>query len=341
MAAMRVLLAPDKFAGTLSAVEAAAALAAGWSRSAPGDGLDLAPLSDGGPGFVEVLHTALGGRLVPVEVEGPLGAATPAVVLVDGDVAYVEAAQACGLHLVDPGVRDPLGASSRGVGALLAAALETGAARVVVGVGGTASTDGGRGAVEALGAGWPAGVELVVATDVDTPLLGPMGAAAVFGPQKGATPGQVAELEGRLAAWVRFCGADPDQPGAGAGGGLGYGLMALSGRRAPGIDTVLDAIGFDARVRSADLVVTGEGSFDFQSLRGKAPAGVAARSQAAGRPCLVLAGRVEVGRREAAAAGIEAAYAVVDRVGPEAALADPAAGLADLAADVARQWSRG
>ena len=341
MAPMRVLLAPDKFAGTLSAVAAAAALAAGWSRSAPGDVLDLAPLSDGGPGFVEVLHAALGGRLIRLDVEGPLGASTPATVLLDRGVAYVEAAQACGLHLVAPAARDPLRATTRGVGALLQAALASGATRVVVGVGGTASTDGGRGAVEALGRGWPAGVDLVVATDVDTPLLGPMGAAAVFGPQKGATPAQVAELESRLAAWVTVCGTDPDLPGAGAGGGLGYGLLVLSGRRAPGIDTVLDAIGFDARVRAADLVITGEGSFDFQSLRGKAPAGVAVRAQAAGRPCLVLAGRVDVGRREAAAAGIEAAHAVVDLVGAEAAFADPAAGLADLAADVARQWSRG
>ncbi len=227
------------------------------------------------------------------------------------------------------------------MGELLLAALASGATRVVVGVGGTASTDGGRGAVEALGRDWPEGVDLVVATDVDTPLLGPLGAAAVFGPQKGATADQVAELESRLSGWAAICGTDPDLPGAGAGGGLGYGLMALSGRRAPGIDTVLDAIGFDGRVRAADLVITGEGSFDFQSLRGKAPAGVATRAQAAGRPCLVLAGRVEVGRREAAAAGVEAAYAVVDLVGAEAAFADPAARLADLAADVARQWSRG
>ena len=341
MAPMRVLLAPDKFAGTLSAVEAAAAIAAGWSRSAPGDVLDLAPLSDGGPGFVDVLHDALGGRLIPVAVEGPLGAAVLGAVLVVGDVAYVEASQACGLHLVAVEARDPLAASTRGVGSLLLAALESGATRVVVGVGGTASTDGGRGAVETLGRDWPAGVDLVVATDVDTPLLGPMGAAEVFGPQKGATPGQVAELEARLTAWAADRGTDPDLPGAGAGGGLAYGLLTLSGRRAPGIDTVLDAIGLNARVAAADLVVTGEGAFDFQSLRGKVPAGVAARARAAGRPCLVLAGRVDAGRREAAAAGIDAAYAVVDLVGVEAALADPSARLADLAADVASQWSRG
>ena len=169
---MRVLIAPDKFAGTLSAVEAAAAIAAGWSGQAPSDELALVPLSDGGPGFVDVLYAALGGSLRLSTVPGPLGEPTPATWLLADGVAYIEAAQACGLALSPAAERRPLDASTHGVGVLLRAALDAGASRVVVGVGGTASTDGGAGLVEAFGMRWPAGVELVLASDVDSPLLG-------------------------------------------------------------------------------------------------------------------------------------------------------------------------
>lgn len=342
---MRVVVCPDKFAGTLSAGEAAAAIAEGWLRAAPDADLDVVPLSDGGPGFVEVLHAALGGSLLAVPTSGPLGEPAVAEVLVAADgTAYVEAAQACGLHLLPAGVRAPLDAGTTGVAALLRAALDAGARRVVVGVGGTASTDGGRGLVDALGgpgaAALPSGVDLVVATDVDNPLLGAGGAAAVFGPQKGADRDQVRTLEQRLAEWAAASGGDPTAPGAGAGGGLGYGLMLLGGRRASGVQTVLDAVRLEARAAAADLLVTGEGTLDGSSLRGKVPRGAAWVAQRTGRPCVVLAGRVLVGRRELGSAGIDAAYAVEESAGSlEAALADPAGRLADLAARVARTWT--
>lgn len=343
---MRVVVCPDKFAGTLTATEAAQAIATGWQRTAPDAVLDLVPLSDGGPGFVEVLQAAQGGRLLDVSVRGPLGDPVPAAVLVaDDGTAYVEAAQACGLHLLPGGARHPMDAGTAGVADLLTAALRAAPRRVVVGVGGTASTDGGRGMVEALGGvhAWPAGVDLVVATDVDNPLLGSSGAAAVFGPQKGADRDQVGRLEQRLREWAESAGGDPAAsaaPGAGAGGGLGFGLLLLGGRRASGVETVLTSVGLPERAAAADLLVTGEGTLDGSSLRGKVPRGVAWAAQRAARPCVVLAGRVLVGRRELGAAGIDAAYAVEESAGSlAAALADPAARLADLAARVARSWT--
>lgn len=340
---MRVLIAPDKFAGTLTAGQAARAIADGWVRADPGAVMDLAPLSDGGPGFLDVLHGAVGGRLVAVGATGPLGEPVAATVLLSDDgTGYVESAQACGLHLLPPGTRHPMDAGTAGVAALLRAALDAGARRVVVGVGGSASTDGGRGVVEALGGpgSWPAGIELLVATDVDAPLLGGHGAAAVFGPQKGADPSQVDELERRLAAWAAATSGAAAAPGAGAGGGLGYGLMLLGGRRTPGVQTVLEAVGLPLRATRADLLLTGEGCFDGSSLRGKVPRGVAWVAQRAGRPCVVLAGRVMVGRREFAAAGVDAAYSVEDAVGSLAAsLEAPGEHLAALAERVARAWT--
>ena len=211
---MKVLVAPDKFAGTLTAVEAAEAIAEGWRRRAPHDVLDLAPMSDGGPGFVDVLHAALGGTLLAVRVTGPAGGEVPAAVLVAGDTAYVEAAQACGLHLTAPADRAPERASTFGVGELVDAAVATGARRVVIGLGGSGTNDAGAGLLAALGAtsvparglvGGPlalgdlealdlapavqrcAGVELVVASDVDNPLLGLIGATNAYGAQKGIT----------------------------------------------------------------------------------------------------------------------------------------------------------
>ena len=348
---MRVLVAPDCFSGTLTAVQATDAICDGWLRHDPAAVLDPAPMSDGGPGFLEVLHASLGGSLHTYTVPGPVGDPVPAQVLLAGDrTVYVEAAQACGTHLLPGGVARPLEAGTAGVGALLAAVLSgLDPAAIVVGVGGTASTDGGRGCVELLGGGGLGGTELgvplVIATDVDNPLLGRNGAAAVFGPQKGAAPGDVTLLEDRLQAWVRHCDgsrarADPAAAGAGAGGGLGYGLMLLGGRRASGVQTVLEAVDLPARAARADLLLTGEGCFDGTSLRGKVPKGVAWVAQRAGRPCVVLAGRVMVGRREFSAAGIDAAYALEESAGSlAAAMADPGPRLADLAARVARSWT--
>lgn len=347
---MRVVVAPDSFTGTLSAPEAADAIAAGWRDAAPGDDVAAVPLSDGGPGFVAVLHRALGGELVTVTVADPLRRPVPATYLRRGDTAYVESAAACGLHLLAPAERDPVGATTYGVGELLAHALDAGAARAVVGLGGSATTDGGRGLVEALGGPAAAAdrlrdVELVAATDVDNPLLGLHGASAVYAPQKGATREQVLALDARLERWADELAAGTgrdvrDRPGAGAAGGLGAALLALGGRREPGIALVLDAVGLAGIVAGSALVVTGEGAFDAQSLRGKVVAGVARLAQDAGVPCLVLAGEVAVGRREAAAAGVEAAYDLVTAAGSRAAaLADGAGGLRALAARVARQWS--
>lgn len=334
---MEVIVAPDKFAGTLSAGEAAAAIADGWARGRPGDRVARLPLADGGPGFLDALQSATAGRRHPVATTGPLGAPVTAHWLEVDGTGYVEAAQACGLDLVAAGRRDPIAASTAGLSAVLADLLQAGMSRAVVGIGGTATTDGGAGLVRAL-PGWPAGIDLLVATDVDNPLLGPDGAAAGFGPQKGADPEQVAELEQRLAAWAAETGGDPQAPGAGAGGGLGYGLMLLGGRRVSGADLVVDLLLPVDRVAAADLVITGEGSLDWQSLRGKLVSAVARRCGEAARPCAVLAGRDSVGRREAAAAGIAEVRSVADRFGVAAAMAAPGERLADLAAEFAAAW---
>ncbi|HWH29739.1 MAG TPA: glycerate kinase [Mycobacteriales bacterium] len=371
---MRVVVAPDGFGGTLTAVEAAAAVARGWTSAAPGDDVALVPLSDGGPGLVDVLAAARPGAQVRTAVvEDPLARPVEAAWLLDGDSAWVESAAACGLHLLADDERDPGRTSTHGVGQLVRAALDAGARRVVVGLGGSATNDGGAGALAALGltgldevgerlppggrvlarvarlAGEPdprlTAVELVAATDVDAPLLGLHGASAVFGPQKGASREDVMALDAALERWADALEAHLDVavrelPGAGAAGGLGAALLAVGARRTPGLDLVADAVGLAGAVAAADVVVTGEGTYDATSLRGKVTGGVAALAAEHAVPCLVLAGQVRVGRREAAAAGVDAAYAVADAVGLEAALADPAGELAGLAARVAREWSR-
>jgi len=364
---MRVLVAPDKFAGTLTAVEAARAIAEGWSRRAPYDELDLAPMADGGPGFVDVLHAAVGGELHGVTVRGPYGGPVPAAVLVNGDTAYVEAAQACGLHLTPAAERDPERGSSFGVGELLGAALGSGASRVVVGLGGTGTNDGGAGLLAALGAvsspsgameAGPAGlaglsevdlaaarercsgVQLVAATDVDNPLLGLIGATNVYGAQKGLPDDRKHAVDAALERLAELTGKRTAlEKGAGAAGGLGFALLLLGARREPGVELVCAAVDLSARAARADLVVTGEGAFDFSSRSGKVPYGVARVAADAVRPCIALAGSVLVGSREMRALGIESAYAVTDLVGQEASFADPAGSLASLAERVARSWS--
>jgi glycerate kinase len=366
---MRILVAPDAFGGTLTAPDAARAIIEGWHRHAPDDVLTQAAMADGGPGFVDVLHEALGGELLVVAVRGPLGAEVPVTILiVDGD-AYVESAQACGLHLVDP--RDPMRSSTFGVGQAIAAAVEEGARRILVGVGGSATNDGGAGMLAALGAtadtpldGGPAAlagvtevdlalarhrlsdVELVIAADVDVPLLGMFGATKTFGPQKGLTDAQIIEVDGVLDQFVvSTCGSTPaerriaDAKGAGTAGGLGFGLMLLGGSVVSGIELVADAVDLRNQAAAHDLVVTGEGTYDFSSRSGKAVYGVATVAAAAARPCIVLAGQVSVGSREMRAMGVESAYSVADLVGLEAAMGDAYASLAALAERVARTWS--
>jgi glycerate kinase len=366
---VRVLVCPDSFTGTLTAAEAARAIAEGWSRVAPRDSLVLRPLSDGGPGFLDAVQAGRGGLRHPVEVLGPDGGHVMAEYLVDDEgTAWVESAGAAGLHLVRPERRDPTRTTSFGVGQVMAAALAGGAPRLVVGVGGTGTCDGGAGLLAALGgrgtpndgldhgggallgvahldlAGALATVEgrvLEVATDVDVPLLGPRGAARGFAPQKGATPEQVELLEQSMAHWATLLGRGADGRsaavalGAGAGGGIAAALLRLGARRVPGISTVMAAAGLAEVLGSVDLVITGEGAFDWQSLRGKVVAGVAAAATARAVPTLVLAGRVELSRREWMQVGIAAAFPA----GPGPA-EDPWTALAAAAQRAAGTWSR-
>lgn len=354
---MRVVVAPDKFAGTLSAVEVAGALAA--TVTSAGAGVEPVPMSDGGPGFVSVLHAALGGTLLPVLVDDPLERPVPAELLLVGATAYIETAAASGLHLLAADERDPERATSRGSGQLLTAALQAGATRLVVGLGGSATNDGGAGLLGALGLRWTGpwqeavdvdasaldprlhAAEMVVASDVAAPLLGLNGASAVFGPQKGASASGVQRLDAALGRWSAAVGLPASQPGAGAAGGMGAALLWLGGHREPGARLVAHVVGLPERIAAADLVVTGEGRYDATSLRGKVCAEVARLAQEAGVPCVVVAGQVEVGRREAAAHGIDTTYALSELAGSvQAAMDHPREWLDRAAERLARDWLR-
>jgi len=365
---MRVLIAPDKFAGTLTAVEAAEAIAAGWRRRAPDDELELAPMADGGPGFCEVLHASLGGDLLALTVSGPYGEKLPATILIHEGSAYVESAQACGLHLTPEAQREPERATTRGVGEMMAAAVEAGAARIVIGLGGSGTNDGGAGLLAALGAeAAPEGAldrgpsslarltsvdltkarnslentTLVAASDSDSPLLGLIGATNVHGLQKGVAE----DRKHAVDATLQTLASATDKKlalakGAGAAGGLGFALLLLGATRQPGIDLVADAVDLPGKARRADLVITGEGAFDFSSRSGTVPYGVAAVAANALQPCIALAGQVLIGAREMRAVGFESAYSMVDLVGEAASFTDPAGSLARLAERAARTWSR-
>lgn len=288
---MLVLACPDKFRGTLSASEAAAAIAV--AVESRGGRCVQRPLADGGEGTLE----ALGGANRTDEVTGPLGEAVSAGWRFEDGVAVIEAAQACGLALLGGAEsNDPIRASTIGVGELLAAAVRAGARRVLVGVGGSATTDGGSGAVAALRGVSLDGVEVLVCCDVRTPFTR---AAEVFAPQKGADSDQVAELTERLRAIrdeIRTgTGLDLDElPGSGAAGGLAGGLATLGARLVGGLGAVAEQVGLDAAIASADLVVTGEGLLDRTSLDGKVVGGVIARAEAARREVLVVCGSAQV-----------------------------------------------
>ncbi|MFE2869838.1 glycerate kinase, partial [Embleya sp. NPDC059259] len=319
-----VVLAPDKFKGTLTAVQAATRIGAGIRRGRPDAQVRMLPIADGGEGTVDAA-VAAGFARVPARVAGPTGRPVAAALAVRGRTAVVELAQSSGLALLPDGPA-PLTADTAGVGELIARALELGCTRIVLGLGGSASTDGGSGLARALGvrlldaagaelppggaallrldriergdlAARLAGVEVVIASDVDNPLLGPKGAAAVYGPQKGATPEDVRVLDAALARWAEVVAPElTEVPGAGAAGGAGYGALAFLGARVrPGIAVLLELLGFDELLDGARLVVTGEGSLDRQTLHGKAPAGVAAAARARGVPVAVVCGRVECG----------------------------------------------
>jgi glycerate kinase len=372
---MRVVIAPDKFKGTLTADEAARAIEAGFRRARPDVQVVRLPVADGGDGTLAAV-LAGGAERVEARVTGPTGEPVDAAFALTGDDgALVEMAEASGLRRLPGGRFAPRDATTYGTGELIRAALDRGVQRLVLGIGGSATTDGGTGMASALGARFldaggnelpPGGAallrlaridiadldpriaktEVTVACDVDNPLVGPHGAATVYGPQKGAAGDDVLLLDSALRRYARVVAGDlgievEEVPGAGAAGGLGAGAIAFLGATLrPGIELVLDAVGFDEAVASADLVVTGEGSLDAQSLRGKAPHGVAKAATAHGVPVVALAGQVSVPEPQLRAAGIEEAHALTD-LEPDLARcrADAAALLERLAERVGRAWS--
>lgn len=355
----RVLVAPDKFKGSLPASGVAEAVAAGVRRHRPDAEILTLPVADGGDGTLEAA-LANGFERVDVVVSGPTGEPVSTAYARRGDTAVVEMADACGLSRLPGGTLQPLTASSRGLGEAVAFALDAGCRDIVIGIGGSASTDGGAGLVSALGAvlldesgaELPDGgaalarlhrldlagmhpalheARLVVACDVDNPLTGPRGAAGVYGPQKGLTGDDVPSVDAALARWAdlvaQVTGTDRrDAPGAGAAGGVGFAAVALLGAELrPGIGLMLDLLGFDDAVGGCDLVVTGEGSLDEQSLHGKAPVGVAETARRHGVPVVAVCGRRLLDFDALEAAGIGAAYALLDiEPDPEACMREPA-----------------
>jgi glycerate kinase len=366
---LRLVLAPDSFKGSLSAPEAAGAMARGLRSVLPEAELLLVPIADGGEGTVEALVAATEGRLVEADVRGPLGDPVRAAWGHSGDglTAFLEVASASGLLRVPEGRLDPRRASTFGTGELLKAALEAGFRRVVLGLGGSATNDGGAGLARALGARFldaqgrdlPEGgaalmqlagidlsgldprlaeAELLVACDVDNPLCGPRGASAVFGPQKGATPEIVAELDAALERFaqvaVHATGRDiAAEPGSGAAGGLGAGLRFFTPAvLRPGVSLVLEAVGFEALVQGADLILTGEGRVDAQTAMGKAPVGVAAVAKRHGVPVVCFCGSLGEGAEQVLGLGIDALVPIAPAAMPRAAALAQAAKLLEAAA---------
>jgi glycerate kinase len=370
----RVVIAPDKFKGSVTAVEAAEAIALGVRDALPDAIVATCPVADGGEGTLDVLYAA-GARAVDVRVRGPLDAPVDARYAVLDGTAYIESARACGIEFVKPSAPVSLLTHTWGVGQLMAHALDGGARRLVLTVGGTASTDGGAGMLQALGGrildgsgspiglgGGPlrevakvdlsavtsrlSGVSVRVATDVTNPLLGDHGAAAVFGPQKGARPQEVAQLEAALTAWVRALQAAglpdvSDVAGAGAGGGIAGGAIAgLGAALGSGFDLVVELTGVDSALEGADLVITGEGSLDAQSLHGKAPAGIAKRAGDRGIPLLAVAGRIQLNDSQLAKLGVVGHRALIEHAPSLAhAQAHAAELLREQAADLVRSWA--
>lgn len=357
----RVLIAPDKFKGSLPAKEVADAIAAGLRRVVPDVETLECPIADGGDGTVAAA-VAAGFDYVPAEATGPTGERVRTGYARDGATAVVELAAVSGLSLMSE--LAPLTANTLGVGELIARALDDGCTKIVLGLGGSASTDGGAGLVRGLGARLldangdeiPLGgealldlasidlselrrAEIVVASDVDNPLLGDHGAAAIYGPQKGATPEDVALLDRALKHFADVVGPELiDAPGAGAAGGTGFAALAILGATfRPGIDVVLEMTGFADKLPGADLLITGEGSFDEQTLHGKGPAGIAAQAQ--GVPVVAMAGRIALSQETLVENGFSAGYGLTD-IEPdvERCMTDTAALLEQLATKVAADW---
>ncbi|WP_236239491.1 glycerate kinase [Streptomyces sp. CC228A] len=374
--APHVLVAADKFKGSLTAVQVAERVRAGLCAGAPGVEVETLPVADGGDGTVAAA-VAAGFERREVRVTGPLGEPVTAAFALRDGTAVVEMAEASGLQLLPEGVFAPLTATTYGSGELLRAALDAGARRLVFGVGGSATTDGGAGMLAALGArfldadGQPVGpggaaladlasadlsgldprladAEVVLASDVDNPLTGPKGAPAVFAPQKGATPEDVAVLDAALVHYVKVleqavgprAAEAAVSPGAGGAGGIGYGaLVGLDAGFRPGIELMLDILGFHAALERATLVITGEGSLDEQTLHGKAPAGVAAAARAAGVEVVAVCGRLALPPEALGRAGIRRAYPLLAREPDPATCMAQAGPLLELvAADLARDF---
>ena len=369
-----VVIAPDKFKGTLTAGQVAAHLAAGLGRARPGLKTVQVPVADGGDGTVDAAQAA-GYRRIEIGVRGPTGKPVTASFALLDDTAIIESAQACGLTRLPSGTPAPLTATSRGVGELILAAVRMRAKRIVLGLGGVACTDGGAGLVTALGGrlvdesgielppGGAAlarlhhvdlsglrdlpGIEVIAATDVDNPLLGPRGAAAVYAPQKGASADDVTVLETGLARWADVAEQalgfrKRDEPGAGAAGGLGFAALGFLGAvMQPGIELMLDLLSFGEHLPGARLVITGEGALDRQTLDGKAPAGVARAAAAAvpDVPVVAVAGVCSLTPDQLRSAGIARAYALAD-IEPDLARcrAQPGPLLEELAGLIARDW---
>ena len=345
---MKIVIAPDSFKESLTALQVADAIAAGMREIWPDATYVKVPVADGGEGTVQAMIDASGGRRVDVRVTGPLGQVVDAFYGDAGGLAVIEMAAASGLEGVPPDLCDPRTATSRGTGELIRAALDAGARKVVLGVGGSATNDGGAGMLQALGVRLldadgrdlgPGGAELArldridaagldarvreaefhIACDVDNPLVGPRGASAVFGPQKGATPDMVRQLDAALAHFAdvirRDLGQDVAQlPGAGAGGGIAAAMVVfLQGQLRPGIEIVTEAVGLDAHVRDADLVVTGEGRIDGQTVNGKTPMGVAKVARRHGKPVVAIGGSLARDADAVYTEGIEVVVAAVAR----------------------------
>lgn len=372
---MKLVIAPDSFKESLSAPGVASAIARGWQSIYPEADIQLCPMADGGEGTVEAVLAATGGECRELQVCGPLG--DPVLAhwgwLPDAQ-AVIEMAAASGLHWVAPTQRDARITTTRGTGELILAALDAGARRIILGIGGSATNDAGAGLLEALGvrlldgAGQPvapggaalldvqridltgldprlAQVEVLVAADVDNPLCGPRGASHVFGPQKGASPEQVQQLDKALGHFADVMAAalgedHRDIPGVGAAGGLGFAAKAVLGASfRPGIELVAELSGLADAVQGADLVITGEGRLDGQSLHGKTPVGVARIARAAGVPVIALAGSLGEGYQSLYEAGIDAAFSLTP--GPislQQAMTDAGQQLQSRAADIARLW---
>ncbi|MEW2490969.1 glycerate kinase [Streptomyces sp. NPDC048411] len=372
METARVLVAADKFKGSLTAVQVAERVTAGLRRVVPQVQVETLPVADGGDGTVAAA-VAAGFERREAQVTGPRGETVTAAYALRGTTAVVEMAEASGLQHLPAGVFAPLTATTYGSGELLAAALDAGARTIVFGVGGSATTDGGAGMLAALGArfldadGKPVGpgggglaelaaadltgldprladVDLILASDVDNPLTGPKGAPAVYGRQKGATEDDIATLDAALTRYASVLGPDHARlPGAGAAGGIGYGaLVALGARFRPGIEVMLDVLGFAPALARATLVITGEGSLDEQTLHGKAPAGVAAAARAAGLEVVAVCGRLALPPEALGRAGIRRAYALTD-LEPDPAVCMAQAGqlLERVAEGIARDFLSG